>query len=860
MSALRLLAQEKVLESGIVLKELAGIIEDRCWYGQIAQTHCGWLGPGIRLLARGEPPGLAYGCRHWRLFDVRGLYIGDDVGVNASDLRPQTPIGLFEFLALDDNLEEKLFGLWQLRTLGKDHDMNFPAHASDNRLIVVSNRLPVSVEATPEGYRYRPSVGGLATSLNNLRGDREMLWVGWPGISVGTQEEESEIEAALRQDFNCAALFIPDDLFEPFYTGFSNGTLWPLFHYFTQFAHYDAVEWQAYQAVNELYLKKLEAIVQPGDRLWIHDYHLLLLPQLIREAFPDATIGLFLHIPFPSSEIFRIIPWREQILRGMLGSDLIGFHSFSYARHFLSSLLRILGLEQDFGSVVVGERPVKVDTFPLGVDVDRFSSAHRIDSVQSSLAELKRQSGDRKVILSVDRLDFTKGILQRLEAFELFLDEHPEWQSKVSLVYICVPSRTNVPEYQTLKRQVDELVGRINGRHSQPGWTPIWYLYRSFEFEGLVPFYLLADVALVTPIRDGMNLVAKEYLAARPDGTGVLILSETAGSAEELGEALIVNPYDKRSIIASIVRALEMTEDEQRRRNEHMLNRLKRYTIERWAEDFLGQLEHAVKARPSYRMTHLDRETEEELLAQYRSAERCLLLLDYDGTLVGFHGRAESARPDDALLSLLTQLAADEKNCVVVISGRDHVTLERWIGATGVDIVAEHGARFRRHPAEEWSLVEEGVSGNWQDQIRPVMDIYVDRTPGAYLEDKGTALVWHFRRAEPELGSLRAKELMETLESYVANTALHVMQGSKVIEVKQSSVNKGRAAQRWLADEPPYDFVLAIGDDVTDEDLFAALPQSGHSIKVRRAAQSKADYYISNSAEVRRFLARLRSK
>lgn len=739
----------------------------------------------------------------------------------------------------------------------KGRHMNEPRNSTNHRLVIVSNRLPVSVERTRQGYEYSPSVGGLATSLDSLRGERQMLWVGWPGISVDTREDEAEIEEVLRGEFSAVPLFLPPEVFEPFYTGFSNGTLWPLFHYFTQYAHYDLSEWQAYERVNRLFKAKLEEIVQPGDWLWIHDYHLLLLPDMAREAFPDNPIGLFLHIPFPSSEIFRNLPWREQILKGMLGSDLLGFHSFSYARHFLSSLVRILGLEHDFGTVVVGERPVKVDTFPLGVDVEWFSKAYQIDEVQRSLAELKKQAGDRKVVLSVDRLDFTKGILERLEAFELFLDEHPEWRGEVSLVYICVPSRTSVPEYQSLKKQVDELVGRINGRHSQPGWTPIWYLYRKFSLEGLVPFYLLADVALVTPIRDGMNLVAKEYLAAKYDMSGVLVLSETAGSAEELGEALIVNPYDKRGVVASLLQALEMPEDEQRRRNRIMLDRLRRYTTEAWAEDFLGQLERAANARPGLKMVFFDAGTEDRLVEEYRRAQRRLLLLDYDGTLVGFRGRAESARPDGPLLELLRGLAAQERNRVVVISGRDHGTLGKWIGSTGVDIVAEHGARYRRKPNEGWVLIDEVVGGNWQDQIRPVMEVYVDRTPGAYVEDKGTALVWHFRRAEPELGSLRAKELMETLESYLANTALHVMQGSKVIEVKQSSVNKGRAAQRWLSDGADYDFILAIGDDVTDEDLFAALPDGAHSIKVGRGMQSVADYYIADSTEVRRFLRRL---
>jgi trehalose 6-phosphate synthase/phosphatase len=570
------------------------------------------------------------------------------------------------------------------------------APKSFGRLVIVSNRLPVSVERQDDGFAYHPSVGGLATSLNALRGKTEMLWLGWPGVTDLSDDEEQEIEARLSESYDSLPLFIPPDEFGPFYTGFSNGCLWPLFHYFPQNAHYDWDEWGAYERVNQRFRDRLLDILRPDDRVWIHDYHLMRLPALVRKDYPDANLGFFLHIPFPSYEIFRMLPWRNEILHGLMGADLIGFHSFSYARHFLSSLLRLLGLEQEFGRVVYGERPVRIETFPLGVDVARFARAHEKPEVQTELADLQRQAEGRRLILSVDRLDFTKGILQRLRAFEEFLERYPQWRSKVSLITLCVPSRMSVPEYQQLKRQVDEKVGNINGRFSEPGWTPVWYLYRKLPFDSLVALYLLADVALVTPLRDGMNLVAKEYLSARSDETGVLILSETAGSAEELGEALLVNPHDSRSVVEHLLMALDMPVEEQKRRNRTMVDRLKRYTVDRWAEDFLTQLEAARRDRPSYRVHRLADGRRKQLLEAFSSQARRLLLLDYDGTLVGFTGRAEGAKPDADLFELLSALADDPGNKVVVISGRDHATLEGWIGETGVDLVPLPRERRRR--------------------------------------------------------------------------------------------------------------------------------------------------------------------
>ena len=725
------------------------------------------------------------------------------------------------------------------------------------RLIVVSNRLPVRVQHGEEGFIYTPSVGGLATTLNALRGDLEMLWLGTPGINARDPQEFEAIRQALAREFGSVPVALETSQFKRYYAGFSNGCLWPLFHYFPQFAHYEHEEWAAYQEVNRQFRNALLEVLREGDSIWVHDYHLMLLPAMIREAVPDAIIGFFLHIPFPSYEIFRTLPWREEILRGLIGADLIGFHSFGYARHFLSSLLRILGLDQEFGRVSLGDRVIKVETFPLGVDVERFATAGDQPEVQEALADLRTQVGDQKVILSVDRLDFTKGILERLGAFERFLKDHPSWHGKVTLISLLVPSRTSVPEYASLKKQVDERIGRINGLYGRPGWAPITYLYRALPFERLVALYLLADIALVTPLRDGMNLVSKEYLATRRDGTGVLVLSETAGAADELGEALIVNPHDERMMAEALERALSMPVEEQKNRNAVMRARLERYDTARWADDFITQMEELREMRKVRLPKRLRGRQVESLIQAYQEAERRLLLLDYDGTLVEFAPTPQAARPDDRLLEMLGRLAANARNTVVIISGRDAATLEEWLVATGVDLVAEHGARRRLAEEGRWVSDGEPLGEDWKKQLRPVLEIYVDRTPGALLEEKGQALVWHYRRAEPELGAQRAAELIETLEGYVANTPLHILQGHKVVEIKPSMVSKGRAAQPWLSREPSYDFILAIGDDVTDEALFEILPEGEWSVKVGIPERSKARFFVSGPAEVRELLGRI---
>jgi trehalose 6-phosphate synthase/phosphatase len=722
----------------------------------------------------------------------------------------------------------------------------------NSKLLVVSNRLPVTIERGEDGLVYHPAAGGLATSLQSVRKKWQMRWLGWPGIQVEDAAEQQLIDGQLRELHGSIPLFIPAAEFEAYYQGFSNGTIWPLFHYFPQNTHYDAGEWRAYQSVNRLFRDKIVEMVEPGERIWVHDYHLLLLPQLIREALPDARIGFFLHIPFPSSEIFRTLPWREEVLHGLLGADIIGFHSHGYARHFQSSLLRLLGLENEFGRVIAGDRPVLIDTFPIGVDMDGFEAAIQKPEVEQELERLRGETGDRKIVVTVDRLDFTKGISERLKVFEEFLTRHPEWRRRVTLISLTVPSRTDVPEYQALKREVDELVGRINGRFGEPGWVPIWYLYRFMSFERLVALYRAGDVALVTPLRDGMNLVAKEYLASHPEGTGVLILSETAGAAEELGEALIVNPHDTDQMIDALQQALTMSEEQQRAGNQPMLARLRRYDVVRWADDFLERLEP--EAVDTQEQEHLSGPLREQLLRAYRKAERRLLFLDYDGTMVPFAAKPEFAAPDAALLDELKALTANPKNSVVVISGRDADTLYDWLGGAGADLVAEHGAMIRRAGEAEWVSAGGQVEDGWKAELRPLMQLYVDRTPGALLEEKSASLAWHHRRAEPELGDLRAKQLLENLEAMIANTPLVIIQGNKVVEVKESGVSKGLAAKQWLDREPAPDFILATGDDVTDEEMFEVMPDEAWTIRVGQNGHSIARYSLPAAAAVRSLL------
>jgi len=446
--------------------------------------------------------------------------------------------------------------------------------------------------------------------------------MGWPGISLESiRGREQEVIEKLAE-LSCRPVFLTQRQIENFYYGFSNKTLWPLFHYFLQYAVFDQKLWEAYRRVNRLFCDAVCEVADEDSTIWVHDYQLLLLPGMLRERLPGARIGFFLHIPFPSFEIFRVLPWREEILRGLIGADLIGFHTFDYVRHFASSVRRLLGYEHSLGLITTDTRVIRVDAFPMGIDYERFAKSPERADVLHEIRRIRRRVGDRRVILSVDRLDYTKGIAQRLRAYDLLFERYPRYKEKVVLILVAVPSRTRVEHYMMLKREVDELIGRINGRHGAFGWTPIWYLYRSVPFHTLAALYYLADVALVTPMRDGMNLIAKEYVATTPEERGMLVLSEMAGAAAELGEAIIINPYDINRMAEAMHEALEMPEEEKRERNRVMKTRLKRYDVHRWANEFMGRLFEVKELQETLTARRVTPEVLEKMREDFQKAEK----------------------------------------------------------------------------------------------------------------------------------------------------------------------------------------------------------------------------------------------
>jgi trehalose 6-phosphate synthase/phosphatase len=709
--------------------------------------------------------------------------------------------------------------------------------------------LPITIQKRKGKLNYYQSAGGLATGLSTFCKSPDCIWIGWPGFISDVESDKIDIKKSLLSK-NMYPVFLSKSDVKKYYEGFCNGTVWPLFHYFNQYAVYDNELWGVYRRVNNVFCKKMLEIVKPGDVIWIHDFHLLMLPGILREKLPDATIGFFLHIPFPSFEIFRTLPWRNEILSGILGSDLIGFHTYDYAQHFLNAVNRLLGIEHVFNQLTVDDRIIKVDSFPMGIDYYKYSDSIENPAVQRKIKKYRKGISDRKIVLSINRLDYSKGILQSLQAFDLFLEINPEYREKVTLVLVIVPSRSRVRYYRELKKRIDEFVGQINSRYGTTDWTPILYFYRSLPFSELSAFYCIADIALVTPFRDGMNLIAKEYIASKRDKIGVLILSETAGASLELGDALIINPNNIDEIADALKVAVNMPKEEQIKRNTFVQNRLIRNDVKRWGKDFMDSLHKTKRLQSELRAKRINDSAIKELVKRYISSKKRLIFLDYDGTLVPFTDVPEKAKPDDELLKLIWELADHSGTEVVIISGRDKDTLQKWFGKIDISLVAEHGAILRGEN-NKWEMIEP-LSQEWKKEILPIMEFYEDRTPGSFIEDKEFSLVWHYRKTDTKFGEMRARELVETINYLIANMNLQLLEGSKVVEVKNSEISKGRTALHWI-EKNKADFILAIGDDWTDEDIFSVLPDWAYSIKVGHGS-SAAKFRIKSPMEVRQLL------
>ena len=675
-------------------------------------------------------------------------------------------------------------------------------------------------------------------------------WLGWPGISKEelTSSEISEATIKLKE-MGCIPVFLNNKQIDNFYSGYCNSTLWPLFHYFVQRANYKSSYWTAYQSVNKLFTQATIKLADANSNIWVHDYQLMLMPTMLRKSLKTNKIGFFMHTPFPSYEIFRLLPERESVLKGLLGANLIGFHTYDYVRHFLSSVLRILGLENSLGRIHLEDgTTVQTDAFPIGIDYKKFEQAGNNRLAKSTVKKLTKKSAGKKIILSVDRADYSKGIPERLDAYELFLKQNPEYHEKLSYIVLAVPSREGIEEYQKLVTEIEQKISHINGRYGSLQWQPISYINQSVSFKELTSLYRVADIMLVTPLRDGMNLVAKEYIASTGKKSGVLILSELAGAATELLEAIQINPNDSKMVADSIKAALVMSPKEQKIRLSKMQNRVKRYSIETWASDFINKLDQTSNKKSSSKMPELSRQN---MIKDYSQASQRLLLLDYDGTLKDFVATPDEklARPDEQLLKTLEKLASNSKNRVVIISGRPKKILNKWFKSKNIELVAEHGAWHRNK--SKWSQIT-SAKQNWKKPAIKILESFADRTPSALIEEKDFALVWHYREVLPELAYVREQELKNELKQLTADNHIGIFEGNKILEIKPTNLQKGVVVQKYLR-ESDWDFIVAIGDDYTDEDMFNVLSEPAYTINVGSGA-TEAGYQVKSVKDVRDLL------
>jgi trehalose-phosphatase len=712
--------------------------------------------------------------------------------------------------------------------------------------IFVSNRLPFGIDKN--GKMTRGS-GGLVSALLGVSLDKPFTWMGFetnPKTAEILRTRSSEINPHLQ----CLPVAISKDLYDEYYDGVSNDLIWPLFHYESQFAKFDRKRWDSYRQANQLMADKIVETAKDGDTVWVHDFHFLLVPEMVKQKNPYIAIGFFLHIPFPSIEIFRELPVREEILRSLAHCDLLGFHEYSYLRHFTDCIKAFLGVDSTLSRAQIGEHTLQLGVYPISVDTEALRERACTSKVLE-LAESYRQQSSPFQILGIDRLDYTKGLELKLFGFQAALRKYPELVGQISLMQVAVPTREKVPIYMKIKKQLDQLVGQINGEFGRPNYVPVQYIYRSINEETLLALYKRADVALITSKRDGMNLVAMEYVIAQDVKTaGVLLLSEFAGAASLLADAISINPWDADMIADSIYAAYKMPQQEKKARMANMQEKLLRYSATSWARNFLTDLDDAIaRYLKASRPIPVASEAKQwpPQLKDKLARHKLRLVLDYDGTLVAIQNRPEQAILSDEMRFLLNEL--QEYMEIYVVSGRNKDFLDSQFNGMSVTLAAEHGAYFKLIGRKWRSRISTNVS-SWYPEVQRVMKSYSDRVPFSFVEKKEAALVWHFRESPENFGIHQAKRLDDELKTGLANQPVQVMMGHKIVEAKAVECNKG-SFLRWLIQTNPMEnyFYICFGDDKTDEDMFQALGENGCTIKIGTEL-TKAQYRLDNQAQV----------
>ncbi|WP_018969530.1 bifunctional alpha,alpha-trehalose-phosphate synthase (UDP-forming)/trehalose-phosphatase [Rubritalea marina] len=695
--------------------------------------------------------------------------------------------------------------------------------------IIASNRLPFKLDASGE---FQPCAGGLVSALNGVIDNDTTTWVGTAQAPQSRQLREKQ--HAYFQSQRIEAIYLSKLEFDGYYNGFSNSCLWPLLHYMCEICEHDP-EWDVhYKSVNQQFANRIAEIADEGACVWIHDYHLMLVPSMLRALRPDLQIGFFLHTPFPSSEVFRALPERESILKGLLGCDLIGFHTFGYLRHFQSAVLRLTGHHADHGEVRFRNRTVKLGVFPIGHDHVNFEKSCDEPKYLEMRQHIQHEYADKKIILSVERLDYTKGFPEKLKAIRHFLTHHPEHTEQVSFVLIAVPSRLGLKHYDLLTKQVKNEIGDINQEFGRSGYQPIQMIHGSFEVEELAAYYAEAAVCLVTPIIDGMNLVAKEFIAckspchlARP---GVLVLSEFAGAAEEMPNALLVNPFDTTAVADAMVEALTMPRAEIEVRNDELLARLEYNDARNWANRYIKELKATTGKPQNDKINELKRLLKacKDTLSEKQHLN---LFLDYDGTLRAFTNRPEDATPSLQLLADLQAITANPQIDVTIVSGRAQSFLNQHFAHLPVNLVAEHGAASKHANSPHW--LNHSATSETDDWKTPVIECLNDTclgTPGSEVEEKKYSVVWHYRQVDPEFGEWQAKVLKSHLEKLAESLPIKVQHGQKIVEVSHQNINKGYAVLKHLEQQRPQ-LAICFGDDVTDEAMFEIQAPRGTSLQ-----------------------------
>jgi trehalose 6-phosphate synthase/phosphatase len=717
-----------------------------------------------------------------------------------------------------------------------------------NTLINVSNRLPVTVEED----RVTKSSGGLVAALEGLpEGQYKTKWIGWPGAAFPEEGRRQEIARKLAEEHGCVAVFLSQEEATAFYEGFSNSSIWPLLHYLHNYLRYEPAWWQHYQNVNRTFAEKVLETVREGDLVWVHDYQLMLLPTMLRAAAPNLKIGFFLHTPFPAYEIFRCHPRRRELVAGLLGANRIGFHAFGYLRHFCSTVRRLLDIEPELTHIPSGGHITALGVYPIGINAPKFEQTLDSKEFHQRREEFRLAHEGKRLVVSVERMDYTKGILHRLEAIDNFLAGSDKTDA-IRFVFVSVPSREGIEEYQHLVEEVESRVGQLNGKYATLLNSPIHFIHGSIPFVDLCAMYALADIALVTPLIDGMNLVAKEFIACQRENAGLLILSEFAGAAEELFNAILVNPYDSAAVAGTLTDALALPTEEKRNRILPMRDRVMRYDARHWARSFIDDLISGPIS--DARTVEADiREAREQVGQAVSAGKRIALFLDYDGTLREIELDPRAATPNAGIETLLHRLGQQPNVDVTVISGRSQEDMEAFLGGHPFRLIAEHGASLRGPGKKEWERSDRNVNYAWKEELLAILRLYEQAIPGSTIEEKHSSIVWHYRKADEDFGAWKAKQLTEELSALTANYPIKVRHGKKMVEVTAAENNKGAAVARVLEQNDNYEIALCAGDDLTDESMFELSRPRLLTIKVG-IGPTQARFRVSDPATFRRFL------